>query len=100
MAETELGSSGDCTGTEADSAMMQVDGGNSQGEEVEGEEGGEEYSSDGASLQHRCESCDFETNSHSELVAHISAGCSSDRRKIFQCDVCHMKFSNGANMRR
>lgn len=28
---------------------------------------------------------------HSGLRAH---------RKIFECDVCNMKFSNGANMRR
>jgi hypothetical protein len=100
MAETELGSSGDCGGTEADSVMMQVVDGNSQGEgEVEGEgEGDADYASD--SNQHRCDSCDFEVGSRSELLAHLATGCSSDRRKIFQCDVCHMKFSNGANMRR
>lgn len=23
-----------------------------------------------------------------------------DSRKLFECDVCNMKFSNGANMRR
>ena len=29
-----------------------------------------------------------------------SSGGSNSSRKVFECDVCNMKFSNGANMRR
>lgn len=67
----------------------------------------------------RCERCDnFETPNQSALAAHM-AQCQTptaaeneaevennnpppDRlhRKMFECDVCNMKFSNGANMRR
>ncbi|XP_046995354.1 zinc finger protein sdz-12 [Schistocerca americana] len=68
-------------------------------------------SSDGAIPIHRCDRCDnYETLSRSAFLTHLSS-CSvnegessaADRshdRKLFQCDVCNMKFSNGANMRR
>lgn len=58
---------------------------------------------------HRCEKCEtYETLSRSALIAHM-ARCNlggSDNgdhdpdtrrgdRKLFECDVCNMKFSNG-----
>lgn len=66
---------------------------------------------------HRCEHCDFESASRAALSAHCTqkhaGGKETDaeiennnppadrvHRKIFECDVCNMKFSNGANMRR
>jgi len=68
---------------------------------------------------HRCETCDFEATSKTALKAHVTQAHSTakeasaemetennnpppDRlhRKLFECDVCNMKFSNGANMRR
>ncbi|KAJ9591050.1 hypothetical protein L9F63_027743, partial [Diploptera punctata] len=71
-------------------------------------------SSDGAIPVHRCERCDnYETLSRAALLTHLSrctgnegeASAPSEThrghdRKIFECDVCNMKFSNGANMRR
>lgn len=57
---------------------------------------------------HRCERCEnFETLSHTSLITHMSQCQGSadgeshrDHRKMFECDICNMKFSNGANMRR
>lgn len=70
---------------------------------------------------HRCDRCDFEAVNQLALTAHINQTHSinmkaenevkmevennnppADRlhRKMFECDVCNMKFSNGANMRR
>ncbi|XP_058788615.1 zinc finger protein ztf-16 isoform X2 [Phymastichus coffea] len=85
-------------------------------------------SSDGAVPAFRCDRCDnYETINKTALCAHQDQctgngeivesaeglegvenenegdeGHSSHRslRKIFECDVCNMKFSNGANMRR
>lgn len=65
-------------------------------------------SSDGAVPTERCDG--YETLGRSAFLTHLSR-CSvndgealaADRghdRKIFECDVCNMKFSNGANMRR
>lgn len=57
---------------------------------------------------HRCERCDnYETLSRAALLTHL-AQCQGSgdnetvrhHRKMFECDVCNMKFSNGANMRR
>lgn len=57
---------------------------------------------------HRCERCDnYETLSRAALLTHL-AQCQGNgenetvrhHRKMFECDVCNMKFSNGANMRR
>ncbi|KAK6630249.1 hypothetical protein RUM43_014948 [Polyplax serrata] len=71
-------------------------------------------SSDGAIPVHRCDKCEnYETLSRAALIAHM-ARCSLTNnndvdntentkrldRKLFECDVCNMKFSNGANMRR
>ncbi|XP_068082016.1 zinc finger protein ztf-16 [Anabrus simplex] len=71
-------------------------------------------SSDGAIPVHRCDRCDnYEALSHAALLSHLSR-CTGNEgepsapgevhrghdRKIFECDVCNMKFSNGANMRR
>lgn len=55
-------------------------------------------SSDGTIPSHRCDRCDYESISHAALVSHL-ANCSS-RSKMFECDVCQMRFSNSANMRR
>ncbi|XP_050426043.1 zinc finger protein ztf-16 [Adelges cooleyi] len=66
--------------------------------------------SDGGTSVHRCDRCDnYETHNESNLVSHI-ATCqgnesnndneSQTNRKLFECDICNMKFSNGANMRR
>jgi KRAB domain-containing zinc finger protein len=71
----------------------------------------------------RCDQCDFDTRSFALLQAHQRAAhnhrhqlqlqqCDqnggggggpdngNDPKKPFQCDICNMKFSNGANMRR
>ncbi|CAH1115559.1 unnamed protein product [Psylliodes chrysocephalus] len=65
----------------------------------------------------KCTKCDFEASTQAALTVHISQVHSTsevemevetnnnpppDRvhRKMFECDVCNMKFSNGANMRR
>lgn len=64
----------------------------------------------------KCSQCDFEGSTQMSLTTHVtqSHGTSEaepevennnppvDRghRKMFECDVCNMKFSNGANMRR
>nr|CAD7590085.1 unnamed protein product [Timema genevievae] len=71
-------------------------------------------SSDGAIPVHRCDRCDnYEALTRTALLAHLSRCTGGDGdslsnseahrshdRKIFECDVCNMKFSNGANMRR
>ncbi|XP_044253914.1 zinc finger protein ztf-16 [Tribolium madens] len=65
---------------------------------------------------HRCTRCDFEAVSQVALAAHVSQAHTTNEvkmetennnsppdrihRKMFECDVCNMKFSNGANMRR
>lgn len=65
---------------------------------------------------HRCTRCDFEGVTQAALATHMAQTHTSgevkvetdnnnsppDRihRKMFECDVCNMKFSNGANMRR
>ncbi|XP_054266004.1 zinc finger protein ztf-16-like isoform X2 [Macrosteles quadrilineatus] len=63
-------------------------------------------SCDGTIPVHRCEKCEnYETLSHGALMTHMSqcqgtADGDHRSRKMFECDVCNMKFSNGANMRR
>lgn len=58
----------------------------------------------------RCDRCDaYETINETSLILHL-ATCqgtesnnendSQTNRKLFICDICNMKFSNGANMRR
>lgn len=71
---------------------------------------------------HRCDRCDFEAVNQVALTAHIEQAHITNNsrvknevemevennnpppdrlhRKMFECDVCNMKFSNGANMRR
>lgn len=70
---------------------------------------------------HRCDHCDFEAINKVALAAHVNQIHRMKRtnegemeaesennnppvdrmhRKMFECDVCNMKFSNGANMRR
>ncbi|CAH0391970.1 unnamed protein product [Bemisia tabaci] len=104
MAEPEV-----CTAeSEADSGMV-VDGGAASNEETEsGALALVTYdSSEGGMPIHRCERCDYETYNHTALAAH-TAQCQggdsettvTNNRKMFECDVCNMKFSNGANMRR
>ncbi|KAL9916871.1 uncharacterized protein ACN427_000950 isoform 2-T2 [Glossina fuscipes fuscipes] len=39
-------------------------------------------------------------NGSANSSAATSSSSSSGSRKVFECDVCNMKFSNGANMRR
>lgn len=46
-----------------------------------------------------CERCDYETVCRDSLANHIST-CQGDGRKMFECDICLIKFSSGANMRR
>lgn len=64
----------------------------------------------------KCNGCDFEANNQALLTVHIAQAHSTNEvkmevennnstpdrvhRKMFECDVCNMKFSNGANMRR
>lgn len=64
----------------------------------------------------RCSRCDFDTPNRITFVAHLAecngengvdglsgegGDASPDRiNRKFECDVCNMKFSNGANMRR
>ncbi|KAJ8919291.1 hypothetical protein NQ315_003875 [Exocentrus adspersus] len=71
---------------------------------------------DSSEGSNKCPRCDFEGNSQAILTAHITQAHSTNEvemevennnpppdrvhRKIFECDVCNMKFSNGANMRR
>lgn len=73
-------------------------------------------SSEGGTTTRRCSRCDFEVSSQAALQAHITQAHSTNEvemevennnpppdrihRKMFECDVCNMKFSNGANMRR
>ncbi|XP_019874185.1 zinc finger protein ztf-16 [Aethina tumida] len=67
---------------------------------------------------HKCTRCDFEAPNAAALNAHVAQAHSANtseveieiennnpppdriHRKLFECDVCNMKFSNGANMRR
>uniref|UniRef100_A0A1B6CBA8 C2H2-type domain-containing protein n=1 Tax=Clastoptera arizonana TaxID=38151 RepID=A0A1B6CBA8_9HEMI len=118
-AHPELACSTEGSGeTEADSGM-QVDNGNNSNEENldqdnEPSSGADpalntNYDScDGAIPVHRCDRCDsYETLSRAALLTHLSQ-CQGNgegetvrhHRKMFECDVCNMKFSNGANMRR
>ncbi|XP_073998354.1 uncharacterized protein isoform X1 [Rhodnius prolixus] len=116
MSETELACSTDCGEQEVDS-RMQVDL-NSNEETCDNDESNQVVetglntnydSSDGAIPMHRCEGCDYESMSRGALARHV-ASCRSDRHqapstpnsasKMFECDVCNMRFSNGANMRR
>ncbi|KAL3265375.1 hypothetical protein HHI36_009582 [Cryptolaemus montrouzieri] len=71
---------------------------------------------DSADSQFRCNQCDFETAHQVALAAHVTQAHTNNdvdmeiennnppadriHRKMFECDVCNMKFSNGANMRR
>ncbi|XP_014259291.1 zinc finger protein 568-like [Cimex lectularius] len=71
-------------------------------------------SSDGAIPMHRCEGCDYEAMSRAALIRHNLTCCQQQQKKsdgdgggegrqtgkMFECDVCNMRFSNGANMRR
>lgn len=76
-------------------------------------------SSEGTNNHNRCNRCEFEAINQIALVAHQAQAHNTtneadmevvennnpvlpDRihRKMFECDVCNMKFSNGANMRR
>ncbi|KAF7263677.1 uncharacterized protein LOC143205144 isoform X1 [Rhynchophorus ferrugineus] len=74
---------------------------------------------DSSEGSHKCTRCDFEASTASALTNHLTISHTTvsneaemevaennnppaDRvhRKMFECDVCNMKFSNGANMRR
>ncbi|KAK9872133.1 hypothetical protein WA026_016186 [Henosepilachna vigintioctopunctata] len=71
---------------------------------------------DSTDSQFRCNQCDFETVHQLALTSHIAQAHTNNEvdievennnppaerihRKMFECDVCNMKFSNGANMRR
>ncbi|KAG8223555.1 hypothetical protein J437_LFUL004429, partial [Ladona fulva] len=80
-------------------------------------------SGDGSIPVHRCDLCEYETFSWAALQSHLrlhgngvsgggycstlaaalgasSSSALSSRQKMFECDVCQMRFSNGANMRR
>lgn len=64
----------------------------------------------GTTSVHRCDRCDnYETLNEANLITHLAScqGTESNNendlqtnRKLFECDICNMKFSNGANMRR
>lgn len=89
-------------------SCIESDGRHSGGEDMVDDDG-----SDSGIL--RCSRCDFETSNRITFVTHLGE-CTSDNavdvgdggdtspdrhnRKMFECDVCNMKFSNGANMRR
>ncbi|CAG0892094.1 unnamed protein product [Darwinula stevensoni] len=47
----------------------------------------------------KCDLCEYESYSQGMLQTHLKCH-ENDPRKPFQCDICNMKFSNGANMRR
>lgn len=94
-------------GLSIDTCLDTSDGRHSGGEDL-----GDDDCSDSGLL--RCPRCDFDTPNRITFVAHL-AECSSENglvgeggdtspdqhnRKMFECDVCNMKFSNGANMRR
>ncbi|KAK5643458.1 hypothetical protein RI129_007303 [Pyrocoelia pectoralis] len=110
---------------EADSgSAITQDGINIQEDETEQNDAeqvtGSNTNYDSGDGNHRCDRCDFEAVNQVALTAHINQTHSvkkmenevkmevennnppADRlhRKMFECDVCNMKFSNGANMRR
>uniref|UniRef100_A0A0A9VX07 Zinc finger protein 710 n=1 Tax=Lygus hesperus TaxID=30085 RepID=A0A0A9VX07_LYGHE len=112
MSETECGDS------EADS-RMQVDLSRGDEDVSEHDDGHHQESglntnydsSDGAIPIHRCDGCDYETMSRAALVRHTVACSIASKNnsgvrgappssKMFECDICQMRFSNGANMRR
>ncbi|KAL1509278.1 hypothetical protein ABEB36_004040 [Hypothenemus hampei] len=67
---------------------------------------------------HKCTKCDFESTTATALKNHVKMShpppneadmevsennnppADRSHRKQFECDVCYMRFSNGANMRR
>ncbi|XP_066252088.1 zinc finger protein ztf-16 isoform X1 [Euwallacea similis] len=73
---------------------------------------------DSSEGSHKCTKCDFEASSATALKNHTTIShpptneaemevvenntppADRPHRKMFECDVCNMKFSNGANMRR
>lgn len=73
-------------------------------------------SSEGTNANLKCNRCEFEAGSQAALQRHINQAHNTNEvdmevennnpppdrihRKMFECDVCNMKFSNGANMRR
>lgn len=111
--ETEPDSGTNNNNNETTPTSMQTDDDAEQNEKVTSNQNYD--SGDGG---HRCDSCDFESATKASLSAHINQVHGSkeaetvepdnnnqpppDRlhRKLFECDVCNMKFSNGANMRR
>ncbi|XP_023223291.1 zinc finger protein Helios-like [Centruroides sculpturatus] len=51
----------------------------------------------GATFQCRYRQCDFRTTNSSKFIEHENTHA---QERSFQCDVCHMKFTLFANMRR
>lgn len=112
--EADSGSAAGPTRSATDDPIAEDDNEQNDIERVTGSNTNYDSSSDGL---HRCEQCDFETINKTLLLAHVAQkhvvskeseveiennNPQPDRvhRKIFECDVCNMKFSNGANMRR
>lgn len=92
-----------------------VSSGNNNFEEngdIENDQSNSNYDtvSDCGTSVHRCDRCDnYETLNETSLISHLTTcqGIESNNendlqinRKLFECDICNMKFSNGANMRR
>lgn len=83
---------------------------NDQGNLDSGLHSNYDTTSDCGTSVHRCDRCDnYETLNETSLISHLATcqGTESNNendlqtnRKLFECDICNMKFSNGANMRR
>jgi IKAROS family zinc finger protein len=111
-AENEADSGSGGPTQEAPDGTQEDDGEQNEAERVTGSN----TNYDSSEGTHRCNRCDFEGVSQVALAAHISQAHTTNEvkmesennnsppdrihRKMFECDVCNMKFSNGANMRR
>ncbi|KAJ8973866.1 hypothetical protein NQ317_016878 [Molorchus minor] len=113
-AENEADSGSGVAATQAtpDETAQEEDGEQNEAEKVTGSN----TNYDSGDGNHKCTRCDFEGSNQAALTAHLTQAHSTNEvemevennnpppdrvhRKMFECDVCNMKFSNGANMRR
>lgn len=114
MANNEADSGSTGPARTADDTLAEDDSEQNDAERVTGSN----TNYDSSEGTHRCDQCDFEAVSKTLLHTHVAQTHATkeneaemetennnpppDRvhRKMFECDVCNMKFSNGANMRR